>query len=99
MNRSSQDKGDGYEQTWQPIHLLHDACIAKPRDAKNPSGSADGFVSGSVVYYKKTINVTKELIDKRILLEFEGVCGTTRAEGEHQEVSVNENNLSCRRGY
>ncbi|PAD44080.1 hypothetical protein CHH54_03640 [Bacillus sp. 7520-S] len=62
---------------WQPINLPHDACIAKPRDSKNPSGSGEGFVSGGVVYYKKTINITEELVDKRILLEFEGVCGTT----------------------
>ncbi|MGW9530581.1 hypothetical protein ACWHAM_23215 [Paenibacillus terrae] len=62
---------------WQTINLPHDACIAKPRDAKNPSGSGEGFVSGGVVYYKKTINVTEELMNKRVLLEFEGVCGTT----------------------
>ncbi|AET61008.1 glycoside hydrolase family 2 sugar binding protein [Paenibacillus terrae HPL-003] len=62
---------------WQPINLPHDACIAKPRDAKNPSGSGEGFVSGGVVYYKKTIIVSEEYKGKQALLEFEGVCGTT----------------------
>ncbi len=62
---------------WQPIHLPHDACIAKPRNANNPSSGGEGFVPGGVVYYKKIINITEELLDKRILLEFEGVCGTT----------------------
>lgn len=62
---------------WQSINLPHDACIAKPRDAKNLSGSGEGFVSGGVVYYKKIINCTDDLIGRQILLEFEGVCGTT----------------------
>jgi len=61
---------------WQPINLPHDACIAKPRNAQNPSGSGEGFVSGGVVYYKKTLNCTEELIGKPVLLEFEGICGT-----------------------
>ncbi|MDY8025490.1 glycoside hydrolase family 2 TIM barrel-domain containing protein [Paenibacillus polymyxa] len=69
---------------WQPINLPHDACIVKPRDAKNPSGSPEGFVAGGVVYYKKTINVTEECMGKQALLEFEGVCGTT-------EVILNKN--------
>ncbi|MEK3794429.1 glycoside hydrolase family 2 TIM barrel-domain containing protein [Paenibacillus sp. FSL R7-0204] len=60
---------------WQPVNLPHDACIAKPRNANNPSGSGEGFVSGGVVYYKKTISFTDELVGKHILLEFEGVCG------------------------
>lgn len=62
---------------WQPINLPHDACIVKPRDANNPSGSGEGFVPGGVVYYKKIINITEELLNKQILLEFEGVCGIT----------------------
>jgi beta-galactosidase len=69
---------------WQPINLPHDACIAKPRDEKNPSASGEGFVPGGIVYYKKTLNISKELEDKQILLEFEGVCGIT-------EVIVNKN--------
>lgn len=69
---------------WQPINLPHDACIGKPRSAQNPSGSGEGFVSGGVVYYKKSIHCTEEMLGKPVLLEFEGVCGTT-------EVIVNKN--------
>lgn len=58
---------------WQPVNLPHDAMIAKPRAANNPSGSSGGYFPGSVATYRKTFFVPEEWRGQSVQLEFEGV--------------------------
>lgn len=41
---------------WQPVNLPHDAMIARPRAASNPSGSQGGYFPGSVITYRQTLH-------------------------------------------
>lgn len=58
---------------WQPVNLPHDAMIAKPRAASNPSGSSGAYFPGSVATYRKTFFVPEEWRGQSVQLEFEGV--------------------------
>jgi beta-galactosidase len=68
---------------WQPVNLPHDAMIAKPRAADNPSGHAGGFFPGSMATYRKTFFVPEEWRGQSVQLEFEGVY-------MNAEVTVNQ---------
>jgi beta-galactosidase len=92
MNRQTFDLGWEYSEAaglmaewsaqWQPVNLPHDAMIAKPRAAGNPSGRAGGYFPGSVANYRKTFFVPEEWRGQSVQIEFEGVY-------MNAEVSVN----------
>jgi beta-galactosidase len=67
---------------WQPVNLPHDAMIAKPRAANDPSGTNGGFFPGSVATYRKTFFVPEAWRGQCVQLECEGVY-------MHAEVTVN----------
>jgi beta-galactosidase len=58
---------------WQPVNLPHDAMIAKPRAASNPSGSSGGYFPGSIANYRKTFFAPEDWQGHSVQLEFEGV--------------------------
>jgi beta-galactosidase len=71
-----------FNPQWQPINLPHDAMIAKPRAASNPSGGGGGFFPGGVANYRKKFLVPEEWHGQSVQLEFEGVY-------MNAEVSIN----------
>lgn len=80
-----------FNPQWQAINLPHDAMIAKPRAADNPSGGAGAFYPGSIANYRKKFFVPEEWRGQSVQLEFEGVY-------MNAEVSVNRQ-LLCRHPY
>ena len=48
------------EAVGQVVNLPHDAMIAKPRAASNPSGTHGGFFPGSNANYTKSFDVPEE---------------------------------------
>ena len=67
---------------WQPVVLPHDAMIAKPRAAGNPSGKQGAYFPGGVANYRKKILIPEEWRGGTVQLEFEGVY-------MNAEVSIN----------
>lgn len=64
---------DGKESEAVSIDLPHDAMILEKRDPGLENGNATGFLPGGKYVYTKSIFGEKELMDKSLLLEFEGV--------------------------
>ncbi|MAU08347.1 MAG: beta-galactosidase [Anaerolineaceae bacterium] len=71
------------EAVGQVVNLPHDAMIAKPRAASNPSGTHGGFFPGSNANYTKSFDVPEEWRGQKVQLEFEGVY-------MNAEISVNK---------
>ncbi len=67
---------------WQPVTLPHDAMIALPRAANNPSHNQGGFFPGTVANYRKKFFIPEAWREQSIQLEFEGVY-------MNAEVSIN----------
>lgn len=62
---------DGEEQNKRLLDLPHDAMIEEKRSVEN--GNASGFFPGGKYIYEKTLIASEELLDKTVVLEFEGV--------------------------
>jgi beta-galactosidase len=63
----------GPQPQWQPVHLPHDAAMARPRGHEYPTSGGGGYAWSGVVSYRKTLAVPEEWRDGPVLLEFEGV--------------------------
>lgn len=70
----------------QEIILPHDAMIHEKRSDKAIAGSASGYYPGGIYYYEKTFYIDKELLDKYITVEFEGVY-------KNAEIFMNEKKI------
>ena len=56
-----------------PVTLPHDFSQRLPRTPESKSGAAGGFFQGANIIYDKAIEVTEDMLDRRVLLDFEGV--------------------------
>ena len=56
---------------WTQVTLPHDALITSQRDAGQAGGS--GYFPGGIFEYQKDVEISAELVGKRVELEFEGV--------------------------
>ena len=73
----------GFDDTgWRRLDVPHDWSIEGPFDAKNPTGGPGGFLPSGIAWYRKHFTLAKDLPDKRIFIEFEGVM-------ENSEVWIN----------
>jgi beta-galactosidase len=83
MNKQIFDLGWEYTETtgmmammlakWQKVNLPHDAMIAKPRQAANPTGSGGGYFPSGVITYRKKFDAPPAWSGQSVILEFEGV--------------------------
>lgn len=62
----------------QPVTLPHDHSQYLPRRADAPSGSAGGFYLCEDVIYDRELTVTRDMLDERVILEFEGVMANAQ---------------------
>jgi beta-galactosidase len=69
--------GQGWERpttddgTWRTVRLPHDWSIEGPYSASNASGT--GFLPGGIGWYRKTFELSREVLGRRIFLAFDGV--------------------------
>lgn len=55
------------------VKLPHDAMQTETRSASNTNGYSMGYYPGNKYYYEKQIDVTADMLNKHITMEFEGV--------------------------
>ncbi len=68
------------------VTLPHDAMLESGRDQTCDSGSAGAFFRGDVYSYTKKFNVTKDLLEKHLTFEFEGVYKNAKVYLNNKEI-------------
>ena len=66
--RHLEEEGPG-----MPVSIPHDAMLAEPKSETAPGGTNTGWYEGFDYLYQKSFLPGRELQDKRLVLEFEGV--------------------------
>ncbi|MGI6672553.1 MAG: glycoside hydrolase family 2 TIM barrel-domain containing protein [Christensenellales bacterium] len=61
-----------------PVSLPHDLSISLPRSKDALSSSAGGFYQCKDIIYDRNIHITSEMLDERIILEFEGIMANAQ---------------------
>ncbi|MCL2646611.1 MAG: DUF4982 domain-containing protein [Phycisphaerales bacterium] len=60
-------------ECWQKITLPHDWSAGADYERTAPSGLYGGFVKTGIGWYRKVFNITKETLNRRVLIEFDGI--------------------------
>ncbi|MDE6338871.1 MAG: beta-galactosidase, partial [Muribaculaceae bacterium] len=64
----------GYDdKDWQTVTLPHDWSIRQEFDQRAPAGNDGGYLPAGCGWYRKTLNITPDDLDKEHGLYFEGV--------------------------
>lgn len=71
-NNDWQFKKEG-EHKYRKINLPHDAMLEEKRVPDLENGSASGFYPGGKYFYRKELIVSEKLINKTVVMEFEGI--------------------------
>lgn len=58
---------------WRNLNLPHDWSVEGPFDKDNPAGGDGAYLPAGTGWYRKHFNVSEELSDKKIFIEFDGV--------------------------
>ncbi len=61
------------DSSWRTLDLPHDWSIEATPDPACPSRAAGGFFPGGLGWYRKTLDLPRDLGDRRVLIEFDGV--------------------------
>lgn len=67
------DFNEGWICNEKQVLIPHDAMIHEKRDPKSTGGSAHGYFPGGKYVYKKNFEVSQEMLDMHMEIEFEGV--------------------------
>ena len=62
----------------RPVTLPHDYSMYLPRLEEARSGSAGGFYQCANVIYDRELHVTPEMLEEKVILEFEGVMANAQ---------------------
>ncbi|MHC4505934.1 MAG: sugar-binding domain-containing protein, partial [Planctomycetota bacterium] len=60
------------DSAWRRLDLPHDWSIEATPDRGNPAGAAGGFYPGGVGWYRRSLDVPRDLAGRRVLVEFDG---------------------------
>ncbi|MHC4200479.1 MAG: glycoside hydrolase family 2 TIM barrel-domain containing protein [Planctomycetota bacterium] len=60
------------DSAWRLLDLPHDWSIEATPDRGNPAGAGGGFYPGGVGWYRRSLDVPKDLGARRVLVEFDG---------------------------
>lgn len=74
---------------WRNLTLPYDWAIEGDFSADNPSGAGGGALPGGIGWYRKTFTLDKELKDKKVFIDFDGIY-------MNSDVWVNGNHLGFR---
>jgi len=58
---------------WRKLNLPHDWSIEGDFDPENPAGVGGGALPGGIGWYRKQFEMTKEQLDKKVFIRFDGV--------------------------
>lgn len=61
------------DTSWRVLNLPHDWTIEGDFSAENPAGAGGGALPGGLGWYRKTFTPAKELVGKKVFIEFDGV--------------------------
>lgn len=61
------------DSSWRTLDLPHDWSIEATPDPACPTRASGGFFPGGLGWYRKTLDLPKDLGDRRVLIEFDGV--------------------------
>lgn len=61
------------DSQWRELDVPHDWSIEFKADPSNPAGAGGGFFPGGLGWYRKELEVPKDLGPDRMLIEFDGV--------------------------
>jgi len=67
----SKGKADG--EGWNKVDLPHDFSIELERNADVVGGSSNAYIPGGIGWYEKELDIPSDWLNKRILLDIEGV--------------------------
>ncbi|MCH5245240.1 MAG: DUF4982 domain-containing protein [Muribaculaceae bacterium] len=73
IDDNSAARPDYDDRMWRVVDLPHDWAIEGEFSPENPSGTAGGALPGGMGWYRKWLTVGDGDIDKRIILDFDGV--------------------------
>ena len=62
----------------KPVSLPHDHSMSLPRSEHARSGSAGGFYQCENIIYDRELTVTAEMLQERVILEFEGIMANAQ---------------------
>lgn len=58
---------------WRKLDLPHDWSVEGRFEADHPTGAPGGYLPAGIGWYRKGFNLPKDLKDRRIFIEFDGV--------------------------
>jgi beta-galactosidase len=61
------------DSSWRELNLPHDWSVEAQAKPENPAGAGGGFFPGGLGWYRKEIDIPKDLGWDRLLIEFDGV--------------------------
>jgi beta-galactosidase len=79
------------DSAWRHVDVPHDWSIEGPWKAGNPSGSAGGYATIGIGWYRKTFTPPASMKGKQVYLDFDGVF-------DHADVWINGQKVA-RNGY
>ncbi len=59
--------------SWQRVQLPHDYSIDTAFQKHETSGRRGGFLGTGVGFYRKSLQVSKEMLQKKVIIQFDGV--------------------------
>ena len=71
------EKNEFNDGDWRRIDVPHDWSIEGPFDEKNLTGQGGGFMPSGVGWYRKHFNVSNDLRDRLVFIEFDGVMANS----------------------
>jgi beta-galactosidase len=67
------EQGNFDDQSWRSLDLPHDWSIEGEFSAKAPATNAGGSLPGGIGWYRKKFTITKEALQDKFFIEFDGV--------------------------
>ena len=86
----SAEKAAFDDKAWRELNVPHDWSIEGPWSKDNPSGSAGGYATIGIGWYRKSFRVPQEFSGRRVLLDFNGVFNHSDVWINGQKVGHNE---------
>jgi len=77
------------DSTWQKVDVPHDWSIYGEWKKSNPSGSAGGYSTIGIGWYRKTFEVPADMKGKQVYLDFDGVFNHAEVWLNGQKVGYN----------